>query len=222
MATKKTTRAEEKEGIDTPVISVKKVKQDLRKKEPPLVDLKVSNPLAYIKSWWKKIIGNEGIEFRIKIRPLTAIAISLIIITVSLGLGKFNIPIPFFEYNLTNLPTPTPEIFRDTAFSGILRTTENGDKFYLETANAEAINLEVPENIELNNFVGSRIFATGRYTPENRVLLVSEATNLEVLPDEITTVPTEEPTPTPTQTPTNAPSPSPEESSNATIGAVVI
>lgn len=54
MANKKTKPVEEGKGIDTPVISVKKVKQDLRKTEPPLVDLKVSNPLAYIKSWWKK------------------------------------------------------------------------------------------------------------------------------------------------------------------------
>jgi len=82
------------------VISAKKIKPDLRKKESPLVDIKVTNPITYIKSWWNKIIGNEGIELRVKVRPLTAIAISIIILTVTLGIGKFVLPfrVPFFVY----------------------------------------------------------------------------------------------------------------------------
>ena len=98
---------------------------DLRKKEPPLVDVKVTNPLVYIKSWWKKIIGNEGIDLRLKVRPLTAIAITIIVVTVSLGIGKFVLPfkLPFFVYTSKVSPTPTPDvsIFRNTAFTGILR-----------------------------------------------------------------------------------------------------
>jgi len=57
--------------------------------EPPLVDVKVTNPLTYIKRWWNRIIGNEGIDFRFRVRPLTAIAIALIITTVAFGLGSF-------------------------------------------------------------------------------------------------------------------------------------
>ena len=69
--------------------------------EPPLVDVKVTNPLTYIKRWWNRIIGNEGIDFRFRVRPLTAIAIALIITTVTFGLGSFVLPfsIPFFKYN---------------------------------------------------------------------------------------------------------------------------
>src|SRR3989337_2953403 len=82
------------------LISAKQVKTDLRKKEPPLVDVKVTNPLTYIKSWWKRIIGNEGIDCRLRIKPLTAIAITVIIVTVSMGIGRFVFPfkIPFFVY----------------------------------------------------------------------------------------------------------------------------
>lgn len=172
----------------------------------------------------KKIIGNEGIEFRIKIRPLTAIAISLIIVSISLGLGHFNIPIPFFEYNLNNTPAPELSYIRDTAFSGILRTTENGEKFFLETNSSEAISLEVPENINLNEFIGRRIFATGQFNSESRLLLVSEATNLELLPDKVTTVPTEEPKPTPTDTPepSKIPSPSSTESPGSSVEAMLL
>ena len=34
--------------------------------DPPLVDVKVTNPVTYFKKWWAKIIGNEGIDFRLK------------------------------------------------------------------------------------------------------------------------------------------------------------
>ena len=56
--------------------------------DPPLIDIKVTNPVTYFKKWWAKIIGNEGIDFRLHFRPLTAIAIALVIITVGFGLGR--------------------------------------------------------------------------------------------------------------------------------------
>ena len=74
------------------LISAKKIKTDLRKAEPPLVDVKVTNPLTYLKTWWKRIIGNEGIDFRLRVKPLTAIAISIIILSVTMGIGRFAFP----------------------------------------------------------------------------------------------------------------------------------
>jgi hypothetical protein len=74
------------------VVSAKQMHPDLRRKEPPLVDVKVTNPLVYIKSWWKKIIGNEGVDFRVRVKPLTAIAISIIVVTVTMGIGRFVFP----------------------------------------------------------------------------------------------------------------------------------
>ena len=44
---------------------------------PDLVNFKVTNPLVYIKAWWKKIMANEGLEFKFKAKPITAIAISV-------------------------------------------------------------------------------------------------------------------------------------------------
>ena len=178
------------------VISAKKIKPDLRKKESPLVDIKVTNPITYIKSWWNKIIGNEGIELRVKVRPLTAIAISIIILTVTLGIGKFVLPfrVPFFVYTSKENSGSTTDksTYRDTAFTGTLRRTLLSNRFYLETGSSEAINLDVPENIILKDFVGRRIFATGKYHDETRTLLVTEATDLEILPKEAETIPTVE------------------------------
>jgi hypothetical protein len=133
--------------IKSKLITVKKKKPDLRKKEEPLVDLKVTNPLTYIKSWWKRVIGNEGIELKIKVRPLTAIAIAVIVATVSFGIGYFKFPfkIPFFEYDVKEEAFPPNTIFRETAFSGTLRLDPLTKRYYLLTSSSEAINLTVPQ-----------------------------------------------------------------------------
>lgn len=210
MAVKEPAKKEELE-VDSPLLKVKKEKIDLRKKEPPLVDVKVTNPITYIKSWWKKIIGNEGIEVKVKVRPLTAIAISIILITVTLGIGYFKLPfkIPFFEYGIKEESFPPNPIFRETAFSGTLRYDALKRKYYLLTESSEAINLTVPKNIGLNEFKGRRIFATGYYYDDTHTLKVESATDLELLPKEVETIPTTAPTIAPTQTPepTNNPSP---------------
>ncbi|MBU0572127.1 hypothetical protein KKH23_00075 [Patescibacteria group bacterium] len=193
----------------TPVVSVKKIKPDLRKKELPLVDIKVTNPITYLKSWWKRIIGNEGIEFRIKVRPLTAIAISLIIVSVSLGIGRFILPfnVPFFEYTPTESPSTTQELTRNTAFTGTLRFTEINAKYYLITTSSEAIALEVPENIDLKKLVDRRIFATGKYNENTRTLVVNDASDLEIFPEEVEAVPTTTPSPVPTPAESSTPTP---------------
>ena len=194
----------------TPIIKVTKPKQDLRKKEPPLVEVKVTNPLSYLKTWWRRIIGNEGIDLRFRVRPLTAIAISIIIVTVSAGIGKFVFPfkIPFFVYTsqASPTPTPTPNPWRQTAFSGVLRFTGLTERYYLSTSSAEAITLEVPQNIDLSQLTGKRIFATGSYNPDTRILKVEDAADLEILPEKIEPIPLLSPSPSPTSSPSPSPS----------------
>src|SRR3990170_927145 len=182
------------------LISAKQIKTDLRKKEPPLVDVKVTNPLTYAKSWWKRVIGNEGIDFRVRVKPLTAIAISIIILTVTLGIGRFVFPfkIPFFVYTTEEGAVTSDKVdYRDTAFTGELRHALLTNRYYLTTSSSEAINLQVPDNVDLKDFVGRRIFAVGKYQEETRTLLVTDPANLELLPSEAETIPTTEPTPEP-------------------------
>jgi len=194
--------------IKSKILTVKKEKPDLRKEEKPLIDVKVTNPVTYIKSWWKRIIGNEGIELKVKVRPLTAIAIAIIVLTVSLGIGKFKLPfkLPFIEYSLDEEAFPPNILNRDTAFTGILQFDSNTRKYYLLTDSAEAIKLEVPDNLELSQYISKRIFATGKYYEDSRTLKVEVATDMEVLPTESEVIPTSTPILTPTSTPTSTPS----------------
>jgi len=191
------------------VLDFENVKPDLRKKEMPLVDLKVTNPITYIKSWWKKIIGNEGIELKIKAKPLTVIAITIIILTVTMGVGRIILPfkIPFFEYRTQDVPilqqvvAPIKNEPRDTAFAGVLKFDVVKNKFFLFTANSEAINLTVPENLNLIQYIGRRIFAAGKYDEEGRTLLVETASDMEILPTKYVPIPTLTPFPEVTSTP---------------------
>lgn len=180
--------------------------------EPPFVDVKVTNPITYIKRWWAKIIGNEGVDFRFHIRPLTALLIAVAVASIGFGVGRFVIPfsIPFLKYEYKNeeIVIPTPETWKDTAYTGTLRYSEATQKYYLVTTSAEAITLEVPSNINLENYIDKRIFATGKFNKTTRILIVADAKDLEVLPKTPVSIPTTTPTPTPTETPTPESTPS--------------
>lgn len=176
----------------TPLIAVYNEKPDLRKKEPPLVNLQVSNPVTYLKSWWKRVVGGEGIDFHFRIKPLTAIALTIIIATFGFGLGRFVFTMekPYIKYIPSQSDsTSTPILERETAFSGTLQLSGSG-KYYLLTATSEAVTLEVPENVNLSTLVSRRIFAAGLYNESLRTLKVSEASAMEVLPKKKEAVPT--------------------------------
>lgn len=67
--------------------------------------------------------------------------------------------------------------------------------------------MEIPDNIELSEFIGNRIFATGLYYQDSRTLKVNAASDMEILPPESENIPT-----LPinvTMTPTNSPMPTP-------------
>ena len=188
-------------------------------KTPPLVDLKVTNPVEYIKLWWKKIIGNEGIDFRLHFHPLTAIAIALAIASVGFGIGRFVMPfsIPFFSYNQGSpSPSPKSDEWKETAFTGVLQFSSTTSKYFLTTTSAsEAISLQTPANIDLQSLVGKRILVIGNYNKSERLFVTSDAKDLEILPKTPIPIPTTPPTPTPLGSPepsAQAASPSPTES----------
>jgi len=195
--------------------------------DPPLLDVKVTNPLTYIKRWWQRIIGNEGMEFRFRIRPLTAIAIAVIVSSMAFGVGRFVLPanLPFFKYLPEPPSLPTLNPWRETAFTGTVQFSPLTQRYYLITSSSEAITLTVPQNIDLKEFINRRIFAAGKYNRSTRTLLVADASDLEVLPKKPIPIPTTpRPTPTPTPTPASnaaspspSPSPTPEPEIEATI-----
>lgn len=210
----------ENNKIENPFITVEKIKPDLRKKDPPLVDIKVSNPITYIKSFWKRVVGNEGMEIRIKIKPLTAILITVIVISLCLGVTRVILPfkIPFLEVNTEVTPTPTPISSRQTAFAGTLRFIKDNE-YFLETNSSEAIGIEIPENVNLKKFVGRRIFAKGEYYESDRLLKIADISDLEIFPEDIIFIPTLQPSPTssPTPTPTANPTEMPIVTEEPTV-----
>ena len=177
---------------------------------PDLVNLKVTNPLIYIKYWWKRIMANEGIDMRFRAKPLTVFGVALIGFTLLFGIGGVVLPVffPWMKFNnsVITAPTNTPtlELLKDTALKGTLtKTNTNPVKFYLITTSTEAVTLEIPVGFNLNSLVGKRILAVGTYDSKNKVLEVEDIQDLEVL----STTPVPIPTTTPTPKPTESPSP---------------
>lgn len=179
--------------------------------DPPLVDVKVTNPVTYLKKWWNKVIGNEGMEFRFRVKPLTAIAISLVVVTAAFGLGQVD-PALITKPS----PTPLPEVWRETAFTGTLQFSDITEKYYLVTTSSEAITLDVPEYFDLEELVGRRVFAAGEYNKADRILIVSDASNMEVLSKKPVPIPILSPSPTPTTTATPSAQPTPLETPSQT------
>ena len=179
---------------------------------PDLVNLKVTNPLVYIKYWWKRIMANEGIDMRFRMKPLTVFGVALIAFSLAFGLGGVVLPtfFPWMKINdgtvATSTPTPQPELLKDTALKGTLtKTNTNPPKFYLITTSTEAVTLEVPVGFNLTSLVGKRILAVGSYDSKNKVLEVEDIQDLEVLSTTPVPIPTTTPTPKPTETPSPVP-----------------
>ena len=164
----------------------------------------------YIKYWWKKIMANEGIEVKIKARPVTVFGVALIVFSLAFGLGGVVLPsfFPWVKINneiiTTPSPTPISSVTKDTALRGKLTKTNSiPTKFYLVTSSTEAVTLNVPTGFNLNLLVGKRILAVGIYDSKNKILEVKDIQDLEVL----STIPVPIPTATPSPKPTETPSP---------------
>ena len=163
---------------------------------PPLVSFKVTNPVTYLKLWWKKVIGNEGIDLRLKIKPLTAITIVILILGATFSVGFVTAllsRVPVIK-EIVPKPTPisTPNPWKETAYTGLLK--QSGSRFYLVTNGSEAITLEVPQNVDLLRYLGKRILAVGKYNASTGIMQVTDASDLEVL-IQSAPVPTVSPTP---------------------------
>ena len=183
---------------------------------PDLLNLKVTNPLVYIKYWWKRILANEGLDMRVRAKPLTVFGLAIIIFSGVFGLGGIVFPkfFPWMKFNnntvVNTSPTPQSEILKDTALKGTLtKTNTNTVKFYLITTSTEAVTLEIPVGFNLTSLVGKRILAVGTYDSKNKVLEVEDIQDLEVLSTTPVPIPTTTPTPKPTETPSHVPTSTP-------------
>lgn len=174
--------------------------------EPPLIT--VTNPVTYLRLWWQKVMGKEGVDFNFKIHPVTAFLIAFGLGLGIFGAGRYSVNIPFLKYvaDPTTKPMPTIEpVWKETAFSGKLQYSVTNQKYFLLTTSAEAITLEVPDNLDLLTLVGKRIMAVGEYNKSTKLLRVSDAKDLEILSKTPQPIPTIEPTIEPSSTPSATP-----------------
>lgn len=165
--------------------------------DPPLLSFQVTNPVTYLKLWWKKIMANEGVDVRLRVRPLTALAMVVILSGGSFVLGRITLPAssPIVKYVPQLAPSPSPNLWREAAYTGTVR--QSGTRYYLTTSESEAITLEAPANVNLDKLLNRRILAVGNYNSMTKVLRVTDAADLEVLPPQAVPVPTTTPSPSP-------------------------
>ncbi len=167
---------------------------------PPLVSFQLTNPIVYIKAWWKKLIGNEGIKMTLQIKPVTAVILVAIFSGAGFGVGRFTVPEILVPYLVSASPTPSPspDPWLETAFTGKVQFANN--KYFLVTTNSQAITLEAPSTINLAKLVGKRIMVVGRYNKTTKYMVISDTTDLEILSATPIPLPTIVPSPTPNTT----------------------
>jgi len=176
--------------------------------EPPLVDVKVTNPVTYLRLWWDRVMGKEGIDFRFTIHPITAFLIAFGFGAAAFGIGRYSVNIPFLGLQVIASPTPkeSAETWKETAYIGTLKHSNETDKYFLVTSSAsEAITLTVPPNIDLSVLVEKRIMVVGKYSKSLRVIQIFDAKDMEILPKSPNPVPTTSATTEPTLQPTTTP-----------------
>ncbi len=185
-------------------ITTEKTKKSGGDGPPPLVNFQLTNPIVYIKAWWKKLIGNEGVKLTLQIKPVTAVILMAIFSGAGFGFGRLTVPEVLIPYLPTNdaptgaSPSPTPNPWIDAAFTGKVQAANS--KYFLVTTSAQAITLEAPSSINLAKLVGKRIMAVGRYNKSTKYLIIADITDLEILPATPIPLPTISPTPTPNTT----------------------
>lgn len=146
------------------LIQVKSFKKPKLESEiPPVVDLKVTNPVTYLKLWWKKIMSGEGISIRI--HPVTAILLVLTLSSSSFFFGRF------FQLKSDLLETYLPQFASvstiEAAFTGKLYISEG--KYYLTQSESQALLIK-PGQLNISSYTHQNVFVSGKFNPLNRSL----------------------------------------------------
>ncbi len=186
-------------GVVSPIVSGHhEHSEGSRSKDPPLLSLQITNPLTYLKLWWQRVMGNEGVDLHLKIKPLTALGMVALLSGGSFVLGRITLPEPIVQYIPQLAPSPSPSPWREAAYTG--KVVLSGKKYYLDTADSGVITLEAPQNVNLPKLLNRRILAIGQYNQFSKILKVTAATDMELLPAQTIPVPTTIPSPSPVPT----------------------
>jgi hypothetical protein len=141
-------------------------KPTLTSDDPPLVNLKVTNPVTYFKNWWRKVIGNEGIEMKwsFKVKPLTAFMLLAFIFS-----GGITLKVLSLARSATPVSHIIPSFAKEASFSGVLENVE-GDYFLV--TNSDSVIRISDTKINLAPYLGQRILVVGNFSEEQQTLSV--------------------------------------------------
>ncbi len=159
-----------------PPIQITENKKYSEKNDPPMVDVKVTNPVSYFKKWVKHLLGNEGIDigFKFKVKPLTAIAL-MVALAVSFGTG-YGTGLNAAAGVL--FPNSSPLLHRTVMYQGNLQKA--GDKYLLILPNSDTYTLKPKSNTNINfqNLTDGPVLVKGNLTREAFVIEPSEVISL--------------------------------------------
>lgn len=142
------------------------------KNDPPLVAVSVTNPVTYLKLFLKRLLKNEGIDIRLKIKPLTVIACVLALSTAfSAG---FNVAAFFF-------PNSSPIFHRQVSYQGTIQKNQIGG-YFLILPDSSLWKLKPKfASINLEDLVGKQTMIQGNLTREPNLIEVSQVIPLSPL-----------------------------------------
>lgn len=144
---------------------VKVTKTDkYQKEDPPLLDIKITNPVTYLKLFLRRLLQNEGIDIKVRIRPLTAIAMFLAFATFFAGTG-FSVAQLFF-------PNSSPILKRQVTFEGIVKRTDNG-AYYLSLSDNQLYRLQPKTSADYRQYINKEVLVKGNLTKEPNVIDVT-------------------------------------------------
>ncbi len=184
------------------------------KTDPPFISFSITNPVTYIRKWWKGVMDGEGVDLKLKIHPFTAVMIILAVGGASFGIGRITIPEPILQYVpilASPAPLASPDPWREAAFVGTVQ--KQGDYYFLIGSDTQVMKLEAPASVALAKLIGKKILASGKYNPQTMTVLVLAASDLEIISGAVpvpTLMPTAKPSgsATPSADPTNDEKPS--------------
>lgn len=151
--------------VQTPPLIHASEAKEYKKDDPPLINLQVTNPITYFKLWLKRLLKNEGIDFRLRVRPLTAIAIGLAVAAFFTGSG-FGVAKLFF-------PNSSPILKREVVYQGRIQRNETGQySISLPDGYTYRLNLTNP-SLTLENYLNKQVQIRGNLTREPGIINVS-------------------------------------------------
>lgn len=153
------------------------------KNDPPMVDLKVTNPVTYFKKWVYKFFKNQDIDLHLRIKPFATIG--LILAFTAVGGTTFSIGRYFF-------PNSSPIFHRSITLQGTIQTSESG-QYYLILPEGSIWTLNPTNNINLNSLINRQVLVKGNMTAEANVVNVNEVISFDKKPPAVIYAPTPQP-----------------------------